>query len=204
MVSLHVAVRRKGEATQMLEKKLALLEQWIREGVPLLLMEDGTPVLDHDGERQLDYFPKSIASLADWDGTQNCKNTRDMFELALSRTGRMTIGKPYHAELKEALQKKIKELNICARKQSEALNKKTVISSLLERQSHAEALIKQQNKEIAEFQVKRRGLELRYNKKAKSLQGAKLEHQRVVKRLEERIAELTAKLKKVTPLRLQK
>ncbi|SAL50503.1 hypothetical protein AWB71_02794 [Caballeronia peredens] len=204
MTTLHVAVRRKNVAARMLEKKKAVLEQWLVDGVPLLVRDDGTPVLDGDGERQLDYFPSNIAALADWDGTQNCGPTRDRYGLDLTRTGRMTIDQPYHARMKEQLRETIKALEERATKQKAALNKVTEISILREKLSHAEALIKQQNKEIASFQVRRRSLELKYKTKTKSLAGAKLEHQRVVQRLEGKIADLTALLRKVTSLKVSK
>jgi hypothetical protein len=202
MSNLHVSVRRKDEASKTLTMKLKVLEKWILEGIPLLLEDDGTPIRDQDGEQQLDYVPKSLASLADWNGIQNCKITREKYGLAFKRTSRMTFDS--HPELKVALQDKIKKINTSARTQREALNKHAVIASLSAELSRAQALINQQNKEIAEFQVKRRSLEMKYIAKSKSLQGARLEHQRVVRRLEARIADLTARLQKVTPLGLHK
>jgi len=70
------AERAKREATENIERKLNVLEAWVRNGIPVVMSTSGHRLIDANERTMVDFFPKSLRQFKAWDGSQNCEATR--------------------------------------------------------------------------------------------------------------------------------
>ncbi|TMX34544.1 hypothetical protein [Vibrio parahaemolyticus] len=59
------------EAIKRFEKKVEILEEWLKTEIPYVLTKEGGNSLDKDGRYVLEYFPLSISALRGWNGSKN-------------------------------------------------------------------------------------------------------------------------------------
>lgn len=80
-------------ATGNIRTKLSILKAWSREGVPEIERENG--------ERSLDFYPKSLRQFNAWDGSQNNQDIQRVLP-DISRNANDTLRK--HADLRKEVE----------------------------------------------------------------------------------------------------
>lgn len=201
---IHQAEVSKAEAEANIERKLNVLESWLKEGIPYKQTADGNTLLDDRDHKLLDFYPTSLRQFKAWDGTQNCEPICAQLP-ALSATGNDTLAK--RPALEERARRVITALRLRAEAQVNA-NRQSELKRLTSELQVAEATIGIRNAEIREQRRTLRRLasaNARLNQKAagdaaefKSTYDTLLATLETQKRLN---AQLTAQLAKVAPLR---
>jgi hypothetical protein len=77
--------KQRDEAFLRIEKKLDILEEWIKDGLPFKLV-DGNKQVDAKGEFLLEYFPTSVRGLRLWNGDKNSKQVIKKYEIPTTQT----------------------------------------------------------------------------------------------------------------------
>jgi len=85
------AERLKQEATENIERKLNILLSWVTNGIPFLVDEIGGRI-DAKDNKILDFYPTSLRSFKEWDGSQNCAAVRATLP-KIARVGNDTLAK---------------------------------------------------------------------------------------------------------------
>lgn len=70
-------------------KKLDILEQWLTEGIPFVLV-DGNKQIDAKGNYVLEHFPKSVRGLRLWNGEENSKDVVEQYQIPTTQTSDAT------------------------------------------------------------------------------------------------------------------
>jgi len=200
----HQSVVSKAEAETNIERKLNVLESWLKDGIPYQQTTDGNTLLDGYDHKLLDFYPTSLRQFKAWDGTQNCEPVRSQLP-ALNATGNDTLAK------RPALEEQARHVIAALRLRAEAQVNTTRNSELKRLTSEfqvAQATIGIRNMEIREQRRKLRqfaSANARLNQKAA---GDAAEFKRTYETLLTELetqkllnAQLTAQLAKVTPLR---
>ncbi|MGF6410093.1 hypothetical protein [Paraburkholderia sp. MM5482-R1] len=145
-MSTHVSEVFHRRAAELIERKLGVLGEWIKNSVPYQRDVNGTPIRDTDGELVLDYYPTSIFALAAWNGSQNCDYVREQFHLDFSTQSRGTFDN--HPELKNKANKLLEALNVSGKVQS-GQTKSTLIRQLLAERARLQVLCHIQETDVA-------------------------------------------------------
>lgn len=77
--------KQRQEAFIRIDKKLDILEQWVKEGIPFKLV-DGNKQLDAKGNYVLEYFPTSVSGLRLWTGESNSNEVAQKYQIPSSQT----------------------------------------------------------------------------------------------------------------------
>ncbi|TDY84965.1 UNVERIFIED_ORG: hypothetical protein DFO49_5014 [Herbaspirillum seropedicae] len=96
--SVPQAERSKQEATENIERKLNILLSWATNGIPFLVDEIGGRI-DAKDNKILDFYPTSLRSFKEWDGSQNCAAVRATLP-EIARVGNDTLAKRPELEQK--------------------------------------------------------------------------------------------------------
>jgi hypothetical protein len=191
-------------AEQHIDTKLKILDLWILNGIPWRKDDvTGHVVRDSNEEKVLDYFPTNIKAFALWDGTQNCRASRDEFG-KLHRCSRTTLGQDYHLLRNNQIEDAFELLELKAREQLENENKQTTINRLKEEIDLLTKVVKRQEQDVVQ-------LTLRANDAIKKLRDEKARHVRNKNQwigerasLKAQIADFTKTLNTLTSLRARK
>lgn len=204
MRRIHQAEVSKAEAEANIERKLNVLESWLKDGIPYQQTADGNTLLDDRDHKLLEFYPTSLRQFKAWDGTQNCEPVRTQLP-ALGAIGNDTLAK--RPALEERAQRVIAALRLRAEAQINT-NRQSELKRLKIELQVAEATIGIRNGEIREQRRTLRRLasaNARLNQKAagdaaefKSTYEALLAELGTQKLLN---AQLTAQLAKIAPLR---
>lgn len=203
--TLHQSQVAKQTAQAAIDRKLALLQEWVDQGIPYRMDEDGHVLLDAQDRKVLEFFPTSLRQFKLWDGSQNSPRLQAKLP-PLTVTGNDTLTKrPASAEQAARL---IATLRQCAKNQQEAGSATTArrLQQALRVAQHTIGLrvaeLREQQRELR--QLLREHVQLRAKYEGDNLELRKnLERTSIALSQErQRNAELTALLSKLSPLRL--
>lgn len=68
------------KAFERLERKVEILEKWVNEGIPFVLVK-GNKQVDDNGKYILEFFPTSPTGLRKWNGKQNSKEVIQQYDI---------------------------------------------------------------------------------------------------------------------------
>jgi hypothetical protein len=77
--------KQRDEALLRIEKKLDILDEWVKDGLPFKLL-DGNKQVDAKGKFLLEYFPTSVRGLRLWNGDKNSKQVIKKYEVPTTQT----------------------------------------------------------------------------------------------------------------------
>lgn len=194
----------------LIDAKLSILDDWARRGIPWKRDPAGNYIFDSEGERTIDYYPDDIKAFCAWDGKENCDHTvQDIVEFCRQRgintprsLSRSTLGKAYHKVRFDKVTSLLKVLSAKAASQIQHTNKSNIIESLETDLDYWKTLALHQ--EAVDIVLQRRRAaraEKDLAKKTRELARHQAEARREIIALEAKVAELTATLAKVRPLR---
>lgn len=86
------AERSKQDATDNIERKISILTAWSAKGIPYQVDDHGHYLLDANKNMLLDFYPTSLRTFKEWDGSQNCSTVRLSLP-KISRVGNDTLAK---------------------------------------------------------------------------------------------------------------
>jgi hypothetical protein len=152
---IHQAEVSKAEAAANIERKLNVLESWLKDGIPYQLTADGKTLLDDHDHKLLDFYPTSLRQFKAWDGTQNCEQVRVQLP-ALGATGNDTLAK--RPTLEDRARRVIAALRLRAETQVNS-TRQSELKRLKSELQVAEATIEIRNAEIREQRRAHRRLE---------------------------------------------
>jgi len=81
--------KQRDEAFLRIEKKLDILDDWIKDGLPFKLV-DGKKQVDAKGKFLLEYFPTSVRGLRLWNGDDNSKQVIKQYGIPTTQTSDKT------------------------------------------------------------------------------------------------------------------
>ena len=82
--------KQRKEAIKRLEKKISILEKWLSTKIPFSLNSNNTRILDKNGGFELEFFPKSISGLRNWNGFKNSFSVVEEYEIPKQLTSTKT------------------------------------------------------------------------------------------------------------------
>ena len=89
---LHQSQISKQAAQENIDRKLAILRDWLKSGIPYVQDDSGNTLLDAKERKVLEYFPASVRQFKLWDGTQNSLRLHAQLP-PISVTGNDTLAK---------------------------------------------------------------------------------------------------------------
>ena len=201
----HISTQLKSIALQNIKTKHKIIKKWIESGVPWVISANGGQLRDSKGELILDWYPTSLRKYCAWDGKQNCSFTQGMIP-EIKTTGFETLNK--HQKLKSKIEADINALKQKADVQLLSTNKSNLIRALkdelkletLKRKS-TQISYQQAREEVVEASRK---LETERRTQIQTTEYLKSEIARKDKQiatLNQRVADLTASLDKIAPIR---
>ncbi|WP_321175950.1 hypothetical protein [Paraburkholderia caribensis] len=187
--------------SKRMSAKLAVLQSWVRDGVPWKTNDlSGQVCLDENDEKVLDYFPTNILEFAQWDGSQNCLSVREHLG-TLHSCSRTTLGQLYHQALREDIRKTMSALESKSVNQKENANRFLTIERQNREILQLKKIISVQESDVVNLTMQR-------HEAVRKLRDEKDTHRRNRNQwkeekaeLEAKIAELTRTLRKLTPLK---
>ena len=204
MKSPHQSQVSKQAAQQSIDRKLEILRKWLEEGIPYKVDDSGHTLLDENDRKVLEYFPSSSRQFKLWDGSQNTPKLRASFP-PLTVTGNDTLSKRKDSAAQVA---KITE-DLKDRAKSQLSEGR--LSRIRELEQDLSILNKALNNRIVELRDQQRTLrnveqekikmESKYNGDIEELQRQLQRTEAQLGEARQRNAELTALLKKITPMR---
>lgn len=190
-------------AAQRINRKLQILQGWVAKGIPWKTHDaSGDFIHDAHDERVLDYFPHHVKDFSEWTGSQNCAAVRTTELIGIERCSRTTLSwVGCHVDLRKALEKAFADLEVVAADQLARNNKATLLKKQEDEITFYKKVVKQQEQDVVQLSRKATLATTKY-RKAQDTYRSNLKQWRAERRaLEERISELTQKLRKVTSLR---
>lgn len=143
---IHHSEISKAHAEANIERKLNVLESWLKDGLPYQQTADGNTLLDDRDHKLLDFYPTSLRQFKAWDGTQNCEPVRAQLP-ALGSIGNDTLAR--RPALEERARRVIAALGLRAEAQVNA-NRQSELKRLKSEIQVAKATIGIRNAEIRE------------------------------------------------------
>lgn len=195
----HISEVTKQTYAEKIEAKLKVLRQWMTGGIPWKTSDAGELLRDAAGECLLEFFPYSIESFCDWDGSQNTGLTRSSIS-TVCFTNRSTLYRSHETALSE-IDSVCKALVIRARKQLKETNKTKVIGELHTEVVYLRKLASTQETEITEAAINNNRTEAELLRIKRALVSLRERYDEETQQQRTRIAELTATLQKLAPLR---
>ena len=196
----HSAKVSRAQAKLAIEAKKAQLELWKASGIPWVVTVEGEQARDASGELQLDYFPTCIAEFCRWNGTQNCEQVRSTLG-SITVTNRSTLDT--HPALKANIHDLCKELTARAVQQLSETNKSTQIEDLKSKVTFLNSILARQETEITQMQISEDSLKGKLSRSERALSNSTEHYENTIAALEKQVAELTASLRKVVPLKIE-
>ncbi len=198
------AERSKAEATSNINRKIEVLRAWATNGIPFLVGKDGLQLLDSKDNKLLDYFPTSLRSFKEWNGTQNSLATQEVLP-KIGRVGNDTLA--IRPELEKEVIELLKALKLRAELQISA-GKYSEIKRLTKEKQALTALLSIRRAEFRTLRVAMNSIENENQRITRKAEIEANEFDRVlasknaeIERLKLENAELIASSKKVRSLR---
>ena len=203
--ALHQSQISKQTAQVAIDRKLKLLSEWVENGIPYLINEEGHTLVDSKDRKLLEYFPTSLRQFKLWDGSQNSPRMHAKLP-TLTVTGNDTLAKrPASAEQASRLIVALRQVAgnqlasgsaTAARtlQQSLKLANHTIglrLAELRQQQRQLREMKRLHAQQLAKFEGDNRELRRNLDRTAAALSQER-----------ERNAELTILLAKVSPLRI--
>jgi len=198
------ADRSKKEATENIERKLTILRGWSIGGIPYQVDDDGHYLLDKKKNMLLDFYPTSLRTFKEWDGTQNCLAVRNALP-SISRVGNDTLAKrPLQegaaSELIVALKSRA-EIQIAAGQHKEITSLKKEIKVLESLLKIGRSEFRTQRVELISIKKKYDDIVVLRDREAKQYTKSFAEKDTEIEELKKKTAELATQLLKVSPIR---
>lgn len=202
MMKPHISEISLERAQNAIKAKLNVLETWLLADheIPWLRDANGKPVHDVNGELQLDYYPSNVTAFCEWNGSQNCGPVQASLP-KLTRTNRGTLNGAKYESLKILVEATCEALKAKAEAQTIRANKSSRMKQLEADVTLWKELSQKQATEIVQLRDRHVATETSLRRKERALVNAKEEHNRIVKDLEAKIAELTTTISKLLPLK---
>jgi hypothetical protein len=197
----HVSKVNRARAEIAIKAKKYQLESWAKTGIPWLATPEGELARDSTGELQLDYFPRNIAEFCRWDGTQNCDYVRATLT-TIAFTNRSTLIET-HGELQKELKQLFRDLTHAAAMQLSGTNKSNQLRQLQDKINFLSSILSKQETEITQMQIKEDSLKAKLSQSEIALANSAEYYDNSVAALEKQVAELTASLRKIVPLKIE-
>ncbi|MEX3939853.1 hypothetical protein AB4Y44_09925 [Paraburkholderia sp. BR10937] len=151
----HVSAQQKKRVEAILEKKIAVLQSWAREGVPWMLTADAKLARDTDGHPMLVHYPRDIRSFACWDGSlytaSDIEKNPGLSEL--KRFARSTLVQKHNLDNHTRVKHLLREICLKASRQLEELDFGGRIRKLEREIESLKATIVRQESEIDIFRT---------------------------------------------------
>lgn len=198
----HVSQRRNADAKGIIALKVALISDWISNGIPWKQDAEGY-VFDSQGERVLVDFPQDIKSFAEWEGPRPWSKAKGGADAVLQPVARSTINQK--TEEYKRLRGKLKELfdDLAARAttQIEQTNKASTIERLETELQFKTKVIDQQEKDVIRLRREADAAKKELGDERDERQREAAEFQRRIAELESENAEHIASLRNVKGLK---
>jgi hypothetical protein len=201
-MTAHISELTKQCAADAIEAKMVVLKGWATNGIPWKNKDDGSLLRNIDGECELDYFPTNISTFCDWDGSQNTTLIRTS-TFAISKTNHSTLYRS-HRDMQTSIKIICNSLMIKADEQRKKSNKTAIIGNLHDEVTFLRALVKVQENDITEAAINSADIEAKLLQKNRAIENLKEYYEVENQQLKKSVAELTATLQKLTPLRKEK
>lgn len=197
------AERAKQAASANIEVKLGVLKAWLKNGIPYVEDEEGHTLLEKNGQRIIDFYPRSLRQFKEWDGSQNCSAVRSSLP-TIGRIGNDTLAN--RPEFEKIAIDLIESLKRVAQQQSDS-SRQSVILKLSDQVAVLEQLLKIRR---TEFRLTRQSLlacerkyeELKnqFERETNQLRSTFFEQQSEIAQLKATNSDLTASLSKLVPI----
>ena len=197
----HISQVTKQLSADGIEAKLIFLREWTSNGIPWKSNDAGALLRDENGECSLDYFPTNIASFCSWDGSQNTGTTRLSLS-SIGTTNRSTLYRS-HTTVMTEIDDIFKALVAQANKQLKQANKTKFIGELNVELLFLRKLVSTQENEITAAALHTNRLENELLRANRALASLRERYDNETQQLRTRVAELTATLQKLMPLRIE-
>lgn len=201
-MAAHISKLSKALFAEALTAKIAVLKAWQKSGIPWKINRSGTLARDIDGEREVDYFPKTVAAFCKWDGSENSEFVRTAFP-AIKKTNRSTLNLN-HSDEQEKIDALCKQLTKLAKEQLVRSNKTKCLNTVNEEVTLLRALVEKQETEITGLRKSLIGYEANLTQRETALENTRAHYEGEVANLRKQVSDLTALARKLTPLRKEK
>jgi hypothetical protein len=201
---LHQSMVSKLAAQANIERKLTILRDWVANGIPCRVDEQGHRLLDAKEQTLLEFFPTSVRQFKVWNGSQNTPALQACLPV-IAATGNDTLAK--RPVLEAQVKQVITALRKRARVQRDA-TRQTRVRQLEEELRIARTVIALRVAEVREQQRVLRRLQRDHERLQAQRDGDAAEFRRLHGELTEALekerrqhAQLAAQWAKVRPLR---
>jgi vacuolar-type H+-ATPase subunit I/STV1 len=188
------------EAEAKIQAKLAVLERWT-EDLPWQRKSNGDFIVNDKRETVLEFFPTSLSAFAAWDGKKNSPYVRQTELASIHKLSRETLGKSRYHNLLVQVENAMKRVSIRAKQQRAPEVDVSSLSKLKKELEYLRLLKEKNDQEIGTYEVRIEAIAQDLRKVNAKLVETTLEARRRIAELEAKVSELTATLKKTTPLK---
>ena len=199
----HISHQRSAGTKAAIDRKLALLTDWVSNGIPWKLNADGSYVFDGKGDKVLVAYPIDVKSFSEWEGIGRWSEVKGEPDVELQAFARSTVNQKTteYARLRIELKNLFESLKERAKEQIERANKSSIIERLQSDISFKDKVIAQQELDVVrlrrEADAARKALGDEKDERAREAE----EFRRRITELETDNAQHLATLAKVAPLR---
>lgn len=198
----HISEISRGIFESALKAKIEVIEIWLKNGIPWKINPDGILSRDIDGERELDYFPRSVTAFCKWDGSENTQFVRTAFP-AIKPINRSTLYLN-HSEERVKIDLLCKKLEKLALEQLVRSNKTKNLENSAGELTLLRALVARQETEITTLRKYSIGYEEKLAKSETALTNTQKYYEGEMANLRKQVSDLTALVLKLRPLRKEK
>jgi hypothetical protein len=163
----HISRAGKASIEDRYGLKLAILGQWIRDGIPWRRASSGEILCDETGARLLEYVPTDVKSLTAWDGSRNTPNLEVKLKSeadgvqvislqSLVGNQSKTISTKQHNQLRKKCEEIIKAIAAKAESQHQQENHGDEIEGLKLQIKSLEKLVAVQEKDVCDLRIEQK------------------------------------------------
>ncbi|MCP3022774.1 hypothetical protein [Cupriavidus basilensis] len=140
-------------AQAMIDAKLALLDEWLKKGIPWLRSQDGRCICGPNDERVLDYYPDDIRAFAMWTSKQHCQTTLTRYPqlLQFKSFSRSTLNQNHNITRKDLTITKLAAVKDASKQQLEKANANNILAEFTAEIHQLRRLVKIQEHEIYRY-----------------------------------------------------
>lgn len=189
----------KQRAADEIDEKITILKVWKEKGIPFCTSDDGSLLRDNNGDSILEFFPKNKTSFCKWDGSQNTGITRTSCEKIVC-TNRSTLYLTHSHEIPK-IEVLFAELSARAKEQRRAANRTALIGDIQREVLYLRDLVCKQGDELTAAAIRSTEMEAELLRSERALNNTRTHYDLENQQLKARNAELTATLRKLSPLR---
>lgn len=185
-----------------LKTKIEVIETWVANGIPWKTDPEGVLSRDTDGEKELDYFPKSVAAFCEWDGANNSQFVRTTFP-AIKKTNRSTLYLNHSSE-QAKIDSLCKNLAKLAHQQLSRSNKAKRLKNSNGDVALLRAILVTQETEITVLRKCSIANGTKLTQSETALENTRTHYESEMANLRKQVADLTALVRSLRPLRKER